>query len=278
MLNGQRQGLYGWGADGLTSRADSQGRSLFYLKDALGSILSIVDDHANVIQGYEFSGYGEDLSGKDSLNAFRFEGGIGGWTDNDSGLVLFWHRWYDSLDGKWINEDPTRQSGGINLYEYSFNLPTTLFDATGLKVLVGTHGVDYSLGNFHSFFVKYFTGAKSFIPENAEAIVEGQPQFPNYVVLRFITQNYGKLIGNPPTQNLGALFHPDSMVDTSYVLDDCYWDEILKFESQYNEKQLDYSPRTGPNSNSLIGSILRKMGESYKPSRSVAGWDYDIFQ
>jgi RHS repeat-associated protein len=134
-LNGSRLALYGWGADGLASRTDANGQTLFYLKDALGSVMAIVDGRGAVVQSYEFSAYGESLSGKDAVNAFRFVGGAGGYTDDATGLVQFWNRWYDPQVGKWVSEDPIRQRGGVNLYGYVGNGPTEMVDFEGLRYI-----------------------------------------------------------------------------------------------------------------------------------------------
>jgi RHS repeat-associated protein len=108
---------------------------LFYLKDALGSVMAIVDGRGAVVQSYEYSAYGESLSGKDAVNAFRFVGGAGGYTDDATGLVQFWNRWYDPQVGKWVSEDPIRQAGGVNLYGYVGNGPADHVDINGLFLL-----------------------------------------------------------------------------------------------------------------------------------------------
>jgi RHS repeat-associated protein len=66
------------------------------------------------------------------VTPFRFVGGLGGRTDDDTGLVYFWNRWYDPQVGRWINEDPIRTQGGTNLYGYVDNKPVRLHDSTGL--------------------------------------------------------------------------------------------------------------------------------------------------
>jgi len=83
-------------------------------------------------QNYAYSAYGECLSGKDAVNAFRFVGRYGGMQDDETGLTYFWNRWYDSKAGRWMSEDPVRQGGGNNLYEYANNLPTSAIDPMGL--------------------------------------------------------------------------------------------------------------------------------------------------
>jgi RHS repeat-associated protein len=98
----------------------------------LGSVMAIMDEKANIVQSYEYSAFGESLSGKDAVNAFRFVGGFGGQTDDATGLVYFWNRWYDPSVGRWVSEDPIRQAGGMNLYGYVKNNPVLLKDPTGL--------------------------------------------------------------------------------------------------------------------------------------------------
>gem|GEM_PF-5850484 len=130
-LNGQSSALYGWGADGLESRIDVDGKSLFYLKDGLGSIVAVLSGTGSIVQSYEYSAFGEGLAGKDRVNSFCFVGSLGGRTDIDTGLIYFWNRWYDPNSGRWISEDPARQIGGSDLYEYSRNSPINLADISG---------------------------------------------------------------------------------------------------------------------------------------------------
>ncbi len=51
----------------------------------------------------------------------------------DTGLTYFWNRWYDSKAGRWMSEDPVRQKGGVNYYEYSGNKPIEASDYNGLN-------------------------------------------------------------------------------------------------------------------------------------------------
>ncbi len=107
--NGSRLALNGYDGQGLISRTDPQGRSLFYLWDGLGSCIGIIDQNGKILQNYEYSAYGENLSGKDAVNAFRYVGRYGGQQDDDTGLTYFWNRWYDSRAGRWVSEDLVRQ-------------------------------------------------------------------------------------------------------------------------------------------------------------------------
>jgi len=131
--NGQREALYGYDGQGLTSRIDANGNSTFYLWDGLGSAMSVIDGLGNIVQSYEYSAYGELLNGKDGVNPFRFVGRYSGQQDDATGLTYFWNRWYDSSVGRWINEDPIRfDSGDSNFFNYVLNGPAILTDPEGL--------------------------------------------------------------------------------------------------------------------------------------------------
>jgi RHS repeat-associated protein len=143
-LNGKRYALYGWGPDGLVSRTDANGQSLFYLKDAQGKIMALVDTQDNVVKDNQYSAFGEDLSGKDAVNPFRFVGGLGGRKDDDTGLVYFWNRWYDPSVGRWVSEDPIRQAGGLNLYGYVANNPLLGTDLNGLDPIAAVFSAEFA--------------------------------------------------------------------------------------------------------------------------------------
>jgi RHS repeat-associated protein len=122
-------------------------QSLFYLKDAQGKIMALVDTQDNVVKDNQYSAFGEDLSGKDAVNPFRFIGGLGGRKDDDTGLVYFWSRWYDPSVGRWVTEDPIRQAGGLNVYAYLGNHPLLGTDLTGLCDVDGYNGaVEQAVG------------------------------------------------------------------------------------------------------------------------------------
>ena len=42
------------------------------------------------------------------------------------------HRWYDAQLGRFLSQDPIGHAGGLNLYSYVGNNPTTFNDPSGL--------------------------------------------------------------------------------------------------------------------------------------------------
>ena len=105
---------------------------LYYLYDSLGSVSGVTGEHGLPLQNYTYSPYGTCLNVVgDPINNLQFVGRYGGYLDNDTGLTYFWHRWYDSKDGRWISRDPIGVLGGINLYGYVKNQANNKTDGSG---------------------------------------------------------------------------------------------------------------------------------------------------
>lgn len=124
---------------------------LYYLYDSLGSVSAVTGEHGLPLQNYTYSPFGTCLNvTNDPINNLQFVGRYGGYLDNDTGLTYFWHRWYDSKDGRFISRDP--ESGNrhfiyvsaecsksnkayqeiSNIYLYALNSPQVNTDITGL--------------------------------------------------------------------------------------------------------------------------------------------------
>ncbi len=85
-----------------------------------------------------------------------------------SRLVYFGFRYYSPVLCRWISEDPIRERGGLNLYQFCGNSPVNFRDPWGLKTYglivisagigVGPaafeggqmHAVDFQTGDVHS--------------------------------------------------------------------------------------------------------------------------------
>jgi len=57
---------------------------------------------------------------------------VGYYTDNETGLSLLTHRYYDPGTGRFLTRDPMGYGGGINLYGYVGNNPVNVWDPLGL--------------------------------------------------------------------------------------------------------------------------------------------------
>jgi len=94
-----------------------------------------------------YDGYGAKLGDTDAYtgnpepptrDAMGFQGQFGAYTDNETGLVLMGHRYYDAGTGRFLTRDPMGYGGGINLYGFTGNNPVNEMDPDGLRP--GHHG------------------------------------------------------------------------------------------------------------------------------------------
>src|SRR6058998_1362990 len=51
----------------------------------------------------------------------------------NSGMYYYLYRFYDPNLQRWINRDPIQELGGLNLYAFLQNAPTTVVDPFGLE-------------------------------------------------------------------------------------------------------------------------------------------------
>ncbi len=123
--------LTGLGIDEYLTRTDALGtRSL--LSDGLGSTVALTNDADAVLSEYSYDPFGTTMSsGAADANPFQY-------TDrenDDTGLYYYRARYYHPGLARFISEDPIGFAGGLHLYAYADNNPTTLNDPLGLTTL-----------------------------------------------------------------------------------------------------------------------------------------------
>ena len=132
---------------GVFTLIDGVQEHLFYLYNAQGDVIAIIDEYAERVVNYEYSAWGELLSVTGSkadtigtLNPFRSRGYC---YDTETGLYYISSRYYDPEIGRWISPEPNVYEGefdensgliGYNVYAYCFNNPITNFDPDGEAV------------------------------------------------------------------------------------------------------------------------------------------------
>ncbi len=94
-----------------------------------GDVVMATDTSGNVVGEYAYTTFGEQLSSVgDFVPRFTFSS-----KERDaSGLVYHGFRYYSPVLCRWISEDPIREFGGINLYQFCGNDPINGVDAYGL--------------------------------------------------------------------------------------------------------------------------------------------------
>ena len=136
---------------GFTIPQSSGGVNMYQtLTDHLGNVREIVDIIGNsvwpagtVLTRYDYSAY------QAPKRVFRRSGTtieatfqtIGRYYHHEaSGLELAMYRAYDAELGRWLSEDPLGEEGGLNLYEFVGNVPSTYVDDYGLQRRGGRTG------------------------------------------------------------------------------------------------------------------------------------------
>ena len=113
----------------------------FYLKNAQGDILGLVDASGNQVVAYTYDAWGKLLSTTGSLasslgkaNPFRYRGYV---YDEKTGLYYLQSRYYNPAMGRFINADgEVGKKGDIvghNLFAYCINNPMNRTDASGQR-------------------------------------------------------------------------------------------------------------------------------------------------
>ena len=116
---------------GILSRSTAAGAS-FFGYDGGGNVTLLTDENGNDVGRYRYDAFGNTLEvsgARAAENPYRFSTKE---LHAASGLYDFGFRFYSAGLGRWINRDPIRESGGINLYAMVGNSPTNGIDAYGL--------------------------------------------------------------------------------------------------------------------------------------------------
>ena len=125
---------YGWepGTDQLLGVSNSGGWAGVVLHDAAleSSVVGVADaSDGTLIKRYPLNAWGTTAADTGVLVRFRAAG-----HEYDQGSKLYYMRarYYDPGLGRFLSEDPSGISGGLNLYAYTGNDPINRLDPTGL--------------------------------------------------------------------------------------------------------------------------------------------------
>jgi RHS repeat-associated protein len=110
----------------------------YFLPDALGSVRQLVNSAGNITLARSYQPYGTAISSVG--NGYSNYGFTGEMTD-PTGLIYLRARYYDPADGRFFQQDPSRQEK--NLYQYAGSSPTMFTDPSGLVYLTFDDGPNY---------------------------------------------------------------------------------------------------------------------------------------
>ena len=104
-----------------------------YFYDANGNVGQLVEPAEGAVTArYEYDPFGKTIvaDGIDAAgNVFWFSTKYWG---EETDLVYYGYRYYDRNMGRWINRDPIREKGSINLYKSFSNNAINSYDIMGL--------------------------------------------------------------------------------------------------------------------------------------------------
>ncbi len=127
--------LHGAGGVGGLLLIDDESTSKRYypIYDGSRNIVGLYDQTGALVASYEYDAFGRIIlqsSGDYSDdNPFRFSTK---YTDDETGLVWYGHRYYEPELGRFINRDPIEEEGGLNLYGFVGNDPVNFYDYLGM--------------------------------------------------------------------------------------------------------------------------------------------------
>ena len=95
----------------------------------------MINSQQIIVAKYLYDPFGNILSKSGPLadvNTYRFSSQE---YHQNSGLVIYLYRAYDANLQRWLSRDPIEERGGLNLYGFVHNEPTTYFDTDGRQEL-----------------------------------------------------------------------------------------------------------------------------------------------
>ena len=122
---------------------------LYYLHDPLGNIQSILESTGTERARYTYDAFGSLQTATGDLaatNPWRFstkEAEL--WP---TGFAYYGHRFYDPVEGRWVNRDPSGEEGGTNLYGMVANSPLSAADYLGTWKIRGAGALHENMSEF----------------------------------------------------------------------------------------------------------------------------------
>ena len=121
--------LWSGSVGGLLARR-TQNATLFPSYDGIGNVTGLTDGTGARVAKYRYDAFGNILEASGAQaqnNPYRFST-----KEAVGGLYYYGFRFYSPGLGRWINRDPLKEAGGMNVYAFCANDPIGLIDPDGL--------------------------------------------------------------------------------------------------------------------------------------------------
>ncbi|NET91583.1 MAG: RHS repeat-associated core domain-containing protein, partial [Kamptonema sp. SIO1D9] len=132
----QLEAAFTYAGDSPLMRLDEQGNAVYYLTDAIGSVIALVDGNGEKIADFSYDSFGNlQRSGELPLHLggdFRFQGQ---WLESNTDFYHFRARYYDPQTGRFISRDPVEVIETVpqssNPYQFVYHNPHVYTDPSG---------------------------------------------------------------------------------------------------------------------------------------------------
>ncbi|MBQ6331499.1 MAG: RHS repeat-associated core domain-containing protein, partial [Clostridia bacterium] len=139
MQRGTSKFLFSYDASGNVVSVNYNGTEYYYLRNAQGDIVKIIDASGNPVVEYTYDTWGKKVTTTGSLagtlglfQPFRYRGYV---YDEETGLYYLQSRYYDPTTGRFISADVLLSTGqgvlGHNCYAYCLGNPVGMVDDGG---------------------------------------------------------------------------------------------------------------------------------------------------
>lgn len=92
------------------------------------NVTEVFDAQGTVAAAYDYSPYGTVTGTGNLVQPVQWSSEM---NDGKLALVYYNYRYYNPVDGRWINRDPIAEEGGRNLYRFVGNSTISEFDILG---------------------------------------------------------------------------------------------------------------------------------------------------
>jgi len=184
----------------------STGKTLLPTYDGNGNVASLVNASSGDLEAiYEYSPFGEPIRCEGAMaqtNPFRFSSKF---TDQETGLVYYGHRYFSPTLGRFINRDPSEESGGLNLYGFCGNNGINRWDRLGLDPWDAEEQL-YAALHANDPIAIIDTGTSDLTPEQLASIAyQAQLSETNYAAMAYANSPDGSGVVDPVQLNLTML-------------------------------------------------------------------------